>query len=88
MNNLECSFCLDLIINRDYIILNPCLHKFHSDCFKIWTKNICPFCNYDIKNKILIKKDKNIIVRKGNKIIIRNNNSKIDKSHICKCCIQ
>ena len=48
----ECSICLDFIDNcKDILILN-CGHKYHYNCIKNVTNNLCPYCR-----DIIIKKN-------------------------------
>ena len=47
----KCCICLEDYKNDDEVLTLPCIHLFHSDCIKTWTKrqNNCPICKYELK---------------------------------------
>lgn len=68
-NNIECCICLESL--DDYIILVPCEHKIHENCFIDLVNNSiipykCPLCRVVIavaeKNRRLNEVKKNIFL--------------------------
>lgn len=45
----DCSICLD-DDNRRWIIVTPCLHRFHKNCFSKVLSGQCPMCNANVKS--------------------------------------
>ena len=71
--NDECAICLDNLGDRDYVILEGCLHKYHKQCINDWfikkKEKICPICNKISENSIIIRKNKPRIKTNTQKII-------------------
>jgi len=44
-----CSLCED-DNNEGWILLIPCYHRFHVNCFRKEHSRICPFCNVDVED--------------------------------------
>ena len=47
----ECCICLDSI-KDDAIMLDPCCHYMHNNCFKLLKSLKCPSCTIDIKTVV------------------------------------
>jgi hypothetical protein len=51
-----CAICMEAMNKYSSMKLPPpCSHHFHSDCIKNWllTKATCPFCNIDVRRRLL-----------------------------------
>ena len=55
LNNLpdnECSICLDIYKENDFLIKLKCNHMFHKECLEPWfnnNNNSCPLCRYKLR---------------------------------------
>jgi hypothetical protein len=75
--DFECSICLDIIENNNFIKLINCKHIFHRSCINEWKKinNTCPLCRKNISNYFKVKtasyfiKKTNIAEVKDNSVI-------------------
>ena len=88
-NNDECSICLDLIKEYDYVILS-CKHMFHYKCLETWLQTkkeyikLCPLCDTpgEVENIITINKYGN----NQNKQINKISNFYLEETYEPVCC--
>tara|TARA_A100001015_G_C15006654_1_gene721016 strand:+ start:904 stop:1419 length:516 start_codon:yes stop_codon:yes gene_type:complete len=87
INDFECSICLDVVENNDFVKLINCKHIFHKSCIDEWQKinNTCPLCRKNISNYYRVKtssyfrKINNIAEIKENCVIIYKTNKNIEE---------
>eukprot|EP01132_Coremiostelium_polycephalum_P007418 gene7418-9119_t len=46
----DCSICLEIFKEGDFLRTLPCLHHFHSNCVDKWLKikTVCPICKCEV----------------------------------------
>ena len=87
VGDFECSICLDVVENNDFVKLINCKHIFHRSCIEEWKKinNTCPLCRKNISNYFKVKtsscfiKKSNIAEVKDNCVILYKTNKNIEE---------